>query len=90
VPATLLLLSVTPSVPLRLPLAAGVKVTAIVHEVFAARVVVGVPQVVFSLKSPGLVPVNPMLVIVKSALPVLLRVKVSAVLAVAAGWLAKA
>jgi hypothetical protein len=43
-PATLLLLSVTTNVPLRLPLAAGVNVTAIVQVVLAARVV---PQVVF-------------------------------------------
>jgi hypothetical protein len=45
-PATPLLLSVTTSVPLRGPLAAGVKTTAIVQEVLAAKVVGGVPQVV--------------------------------------------
>ncbi len=43
-PATLLLLSVTTSVPLRVPAAAGVNITAIVQVVFAARVA---PQVVF-------------------------------------------
>jgi hypothetical protein len=84
-PATLLLLSVTTSVAPRLPGAAGVKVTAIVQEVLTARVVGGVPHVVFSLKSPGLVPVNPMLAIFKVASPVLLRVKVSAPLAVISG-----
>ena len=85
-PATLLLLSVTTNVPLRLPLAAGVNVTAIVQVVLAARVVL---QVVFWLKSAELVPVNPMLAMLRIALPVLLRVKLSGELAVASGWLEK-
>ena len=43
-PPTLLLLSVIARDPLRLPLALGVKITAIVQVAFAARVA---PQVVF-------------------------------------------
>jgi len=85
-PATLLLLSVTTSVPLRLPAAAGVNNTAIVQVVFAPKVA---PQVVSWLKSPGLLPTKPMLVILKGALPVLLRVKLSGELLIIAGWLVK-
>lgn len=89
-PVTLLLLSVTTREALRLPLAAGVKVTAIVQVVLVAGETGAgrlEPHVLVSLKSPGLVPVNPMLAIVKAALPVLLRVNVSAALLVVAGWL---
>jgi hypothetical protein len=85
-PATLLLLSVTTSVPLRVTAAAGVNNTTTVQVVLAARVA---PHVVFWLKSPGLVPVNPMLVMLKVALPVLPRVKLSAELLVVTGWLVK-
>lgn len=90
--AALLLLSVTVRDALRLPLAAGVKTTVIMQEVVggaAARVVGRAPHVVFRLKSPGLVPVNPMPVIFKIAGPVLLRVKLSGELLVVVGWLAK-
>jgi hypothetical protein len=72
-PATLLLLSVTTNVPLRLPAAAGVKVTAMLQLEFAARVA---PHVVFWLKSSGFAPANAMLAIVNVPVPVLLRVNV--------------
>ena len=72
-PATLPLLSVTTSVALRLPAAAGVKVTLIVHVPLAAT---ELPQVLVWAKSPALVPVIATLVILKAALPVLLRVTV--------------
>jgi hypothetical protein len=85
-----LLSSVTVRDALRLPLAVGVKTTVIVQELVggsAAKVVGRAPHVVFRLKSPGLVPVNPMPVICKIAVPVLLSVKPSGELLVAVGWL---
>ena len=72
-PTTPLLLSVKVSDPLRLPLAAGVNITAIVQFAPAASVM---PHVLACAKSLALVPVTAMLVMLKVALPVLLRVTV--------------
>jgi hypothetical protein len=80
--ATLLLLSVNTSVPLRLPLATGVKITAIVQEVFAASVAL---QVVSWPKSPGLVPVIAKPVMLKATVPVLVRLTTWGVLVVSTG-----
>jgi len=60
-------LSVTVTEPVREPVAVGVKVTLIVHDALAARLV---PQVLVCEKSPLTV----MLEIVRAALPGLLRV----------------
>lgn len=83
-PATLLLLSVIVSVAERLPVAVGVKVTVIVQLPPAAT---ELPQVLFCPKSPGFVPVNPMLLIVSAAFPVLFKVKVCGLLVVPTIWL---
>jgi hypothetical protein len=66
-PATPLLLSVTVSVPVRVPVAVGEKVTLIVQELLAATLPAQV------LVTPKLALVA-MLAIVSVALPVLLRV----------------
>ena len=60
-------MSVTVMEPVREPVAVGVKVTLIVHDELAARLV---PQVLVCEKSPLTV----MLEIVRAALPGLLRV----------------
>ena len=70
----------------RLPLAAGVNVTLIAQLPFAAT---EVPQVLVWAKSPALVPVTDMLVRVKLALPVLVRVTDCEVLATPTDWLPK-
>jgi hypothetical protein len=85
-PATLFVLSVTFSVAERLPGAAGVKVTLMVQLPFAAT---EPPQVLVCAKSPGLVPVKPIPLMVKATLPVLLREKVWAVLVVPTFWVPK-
>src|SRR5439155_19507578 len=74
-PATALLLSVIVSVPERLPSCVGVNVTLIVQLAPAA---IEPPQTLVSEKSPLAV----MLVIVRAAAPVLLRVRVWAPLVV--------
>jgi len=61
-------LSVTATVAVRVPEAAGVNVTLIVQLTPAAT---DVPQVLLSAKSPPLVPVMAILVMLKDALPVL-------------------
>ena len=60
-------MSVTVTEPVRVPVAAGVKVTLIVHDALAARLV---PQMLVCEKSPLTV----MLEIVRAALPGLLSV----------------
>ena len=85
-PATLLLLSVMFKEAVRLPGAAGVKVTLNVQLLLAAS---ELPHVVVSAKSPALAPVNAKLLMVRAALPVLLRVKVWAALVVLTVWLLK-
>ena len=61
-------MSVTVNVALREPVAVGVKVTLIVQVPLAARVEGLRGQLLVCPKSPGLVPVKPMLVMV-SAVP---------------------
>jgi hypothetical protein len=64
-------LSVRVTAALRVPVAAGVKVTLIVQLAPAA---IELPQLLVCAKSPGLVPVSAMLEMLKAALPVLFRV----------------
>ena len=85
-PATLLLLSVMFKEAVRLPAAVGVNVTLIVQLPLAAS---ELPHVVVSAKSPGLAPVNAMLLMVKVAFPVLFSVTVWAALVVPTFWLLK-
>ena len=79
-------MSVTVIVAVRLPEAAGVKVTLIVQLPLAAT---ELPQVLVWAKSPGLVPAMVRLDIVKAAVPVLLRVTVCATLVELTAWLPK-
>ena len=82
-----LALSVMLTEAVRLPLAAGVNVTRIVQLVLAAT---ELPHVLLCAKSLALVPVSARLVMLKAALPVLLRVTACAVLVVPTDWLPKA
>jgi hypothetical protein len=70
----------------RLPLAAGVNVTLIVQLPFAAT---ELPHALVCAKSPAFVPVTEMLVRVKLAFPVLVRVTDWAGLATPTDWLPK-
>ena len=80
-------LSVMLSVAVRCPVAEGVNVTPIVQVLPAAS---ELPQVSATwAKSLALVPVIARLVMLKAALPPLLRMIVWAVLVVATGWLPK-
>ena len=77
-------MSVTVNVPLRVPVAVGVKVTLIVQLVPAARLA---PQLLVCPKSPLLVPLTAMLVM-PSAVPwELVRVTACAALVVPTFWL---
>src|SRR5437588_2072350 len=69
-----LALSVMLTLALREPVAVGVKVTLMVQEAPAARVLEPLGQVLVWAKSPLLVPVKPMLLIVRAALPLLVNV----------------
>ena len=62
----LLALSVTVNVALREPVTVGVKVTLMVQVPFAARVEGLRGQLLVCPKSPGLVPVKPILVMVSA------------------------
>ena len=64
-------MSVTVNVPLRAPVAVGVKVTLIVQFAPAATLE---PQLLVCAKSPRLVPPIAMLLIVKGPLPVFVSV----------------
>src|SRR5207302_823896 len=65
-------LSAMARVPLRAPRAVGVKVTSTVHDAAGARVA---PQVLAAMaKSPGLAPPIAILVMVRTAVPVLVSV----------------
>ena len=77
-------MSVIVTLAARLPLAAGVKVTLMVQLAPAAR---ELPHVFVWTKSPLLVPVIAMLVIVIATVPVLLNVIVCAALVVPTFWL---
>ena len=79
-------LSVMLTTPVRLPMLAGVNVTLIVQLPFATT---ELPQVLVTAKSPGSVPVAPILVIVKLAFPVLVRVTDCPTLVVPRFWPAK-
>ena len=63
----LLALSVTVNIALRDPVAVGVKVTLMVQVALAAKVEGLMGQLLDCPKSPGLVPVKPMFVIVNAA-----------------------
>ena len=67
------------SVAVRAPLAEGLKVTAMVQMASAAT---ELPQLLVWVKLPALAPETEMLVILKVALPVLVRVTVCAALVV--------
>ena len=81
-----LALSVMLTEAVRLPLAEGLNVTLIVQLALAAT---ELPHVLVWTKSLALVPVSARLVMLKAALPVLLRVRVWAALVVPTDWLAK-
>jgi hypothetical protein len=83
-----LALSVMLSEAASAPAREGVKVTAIVQLALAATELPQVSPV--SAKSLALVPVTARLVMLKVALPVLLRVKVCAELVTSMAWLLKA
>ena len=87
-PATLPLSSVTTSVALRLPAAAGVKVTPIEQLAPAASVLT--QAVVDTAKSVALVPENPIPAMFKVAFPVLFKMTARGALVVVTGWLPKA
>src|SRR2546423_14378025 len=63
----LLAFSVTVNVALREPVTVGVKVTLMVQVALAAKVEGLIGQLLVWPKSPGLVPVKPMLVMVNAA-----------------------
>jgi hypothetical protein len=65
------------SAAVRIPRPEGVNITAITQLAPAAT---ELPHVLVCAKSLALVPVNAMLAMIKAALPVLLRVRVCAVL----------
>jgi hypothetical protein len=82
VPATSLLLSVTARLPVSAPDTVGAKLTLIVQEELAARLV---PQLLVSVK----LAVAPMLLIVSAVLPVLFKVTGCEALVVPTRWLPK-
>ena len=67
-------LSVSDRLALRLPVAVGENVTLRVQLPFAARELGLMGQVLVWAKSPELVPVMPMLLMVRAALPLLVSV----------------
>src|SRR5205085_9850430 len=73
-------LSLIERLALRLPVAAGVKVTLMVQVAPAARVFGLLGHVLVWAKSPELVPAKLMLLMVKAALPLLVSVTACAVL----------
>jgi hypothetical protein len=79
-------LSVMLTEAVRLPVAVGAKVTLILQLPPAGT---ELPQLLDSLKSPAFVPVTAMPVMVKAAVPVLLRVTACAALVVPRIWLLK-
>ena len=71
-----LALSLMLTLALRVPVAVGVKVTLMVQEAPAASVLEPLGQVLVWAKSPLLVPLSPMLLMVRAALPLLVSVTV--------------
>jgi hypothetical protein len=80
-------LSITLTEAVKLPTAAGVNVTLMVQLPLAAT---ELPHVLVCAKSLGLAPVSPMLLMVRAAVPVLVRVMVCEALATPTDWLPKA
>jgi len=80
-------LSVMLTEAVRLPLAEGLNVTLMVQW---ARATTDLPQVLVCAKSLPFIPLTARLVILKAAVPVLVRVTVRAVLVVLTDWLPKA
>ena len=85
----MLALSATAKVALREPVAVGVKVTLIVQVALAAKVEGLRGQLLVCPKSPGLVPVKPMLVMVSAAPLGFESVTALAVLVMPTLWLPK-
>src|SRR5712692_4206440 len=79
-------LSAIDTAAIRLPVAVGLKLALMVHLAPTARLV---PHVLLWVKSPGLVPVMPMLVMLIVALPVLVTVALFGALAVPSSWVGK-
>jgi hypothetical protein len=75
-------LSLIETLALSLPLPVGLKVTLMLQLALAARLA---GQVLVSAKSPALVPVTPMLLMLRDAFPLLVRVTVWAALVVPVG-----
>ena len=67
-------LSVMLTLALRVPVAVGVKVTLMVQVLPAANVLGLIGQVLVCAKSPAFVPAMPILVMVRSAVPLLVKV----------------
>jgi hypothetical protein len=72
--------SFTVKVAVSVPTTLGVKVTLMLHEVPAAKLVGRVPQVFVCEKSPALAPVNPMLPMLTGVNSLLCKVKFTALL----------
>ena len=79
--------SATVTEAVRLPVAAGVKITLMVQLAFAANVALVAGQLFFCEKSPLFVPPIPMLEIVSGALPVFVRLTNCVELLVVTSWL---
>ena len=69
-------LSLMDPLALRVPMAVGLKVTVIVQEAPAAKVLGLMGQLLVWAKSPGLVPLRLMLLMVRAAVPLLVSVTV--------------
>ena len=81
-----MVLSVRVTAAVRVPVAAGLKVTLIAQLAAAARLE---PQLLVWVKSPALAPETAMLVMLKAALPELVRVIFCTPLVVPTAWPAK-
>ena len=82
-------LSLMLTLALRVPVVVGVKVTLMLQEAPAVSVLGLMGQVLVWAKSPALVPPRLIVEIVRSALPLLVRVTVCAALVVPTFWLPK-
>src|SRR5947209_6876911 len=74
---------------LRVPMAVGVKVTLMLQEALSVSVLGLMGQVLVCAKSPALLPPRLIELMVKAALPLLVRVTAWAVLLVLTSWLPK-
>ena len=75
-------MSATATVALRAPESVGEKVTLTVHEALTAKVLEPLGQVFVGIKSLGSAPVEAMLLILKGAVPMFVKVTDCAVLVV--------